>query len=166
MAKIKNGHRYRRSRCPICFHSFSDVLKHLNHRNSKCSAWFETASPADNTSPYHRQEPEDTPLDTPPPDPEPFPTERPPSPTLPGPPKVDYTGAGLTYGKAPTFLDRFNQDKYASSRANNIYYPFSDKAEWELALFLLSSGLSMRKIDDFLMLKLVSHLIHSAQPEC
>jgi len=37
-----------------------------------------------------------------------------------------------------------------------MYYPFSNAAEWELASFLLSSDLSMRKIDELLKLKLVS----------
>jgi len=61
----------------------------------------------------------------------------------------------MTYGQAPTFLDRFNEDEYSSFRAVNMYYPFSSKAEWELASFLLSSDLSMQKVDAFLKLKLV-----------
>ena len=62
----------------------------------------------------------------------------------------------MTYGQASTFLDRFNEDEYASFRAVNMYYPFSSKAEWELASFLLSSDLSMQKVNEFLKLKLVS----------
>ena len=61
----------------------------------------------------------------------------------------------MTYGQAPTFLDRFNEDQYAPFRAENAYYPFLSEAEWELASFLLSSNLSMRKVDELLKLKLV-----------
>jgi hypothetical protein len=61
----------------------------------------------------------------------------------------------MTYGQAPTFLDRFNEDKYSAFRTMNMYYPFSSKAEWELASFLLSSDLPMQKVDEFLKLKLV-----------
>jgi hypothetical protein len=52
-------------------------------------------------------------------------------------------------------MERFNSDKYSGSRAENMYYPFAGKDEWELGSFLHSSGLSMRKIDEFLKLKMV-----------
>jgi len=54
-----------------------------------------------------------------------------------------------------TFMDRFDDDRYSGFRTTNIYYPFSGKDEWELGSFLLSSGLPMRKINDFLRLKMV-----------
>jgi len=52
-------------------------------------------------------------------------------------------------------MERFDDDKYSGFRTTNIYYPFAGKDEWELGSFLLSSGLSMKKIDDFLRLKMV-----------
>ena len=52
-------------------------------------------------------------------------------------------------------MDRFNNDQHSGSRTKNIYYPFAEKDEWELGSFLHSSGLLMRKIDDFLKLKMV-----------
>jgi len=61
----------------------------------------------------------------------------------------------MTYGQAQTFLDRFDEDRYAPFCTMNPFYPFSSEVEWELASFLLSSDLSMRKIDEFLKLKLV-----------
>jgi len=153
MARIKRTRQQKRSQCPVCFHFFSDVLGHLNHRQSKCSAWFE-AAPSPSDAPFHHsQEPEgphshDPPLPL-------LHNHRSPSPTLPTSPRVGFPGAGKTYGQAPTFLDRFNEDKYAPFRTINMYYPFSSKDEWELASFLLSSGLSMQKVDEFLKLKLV-----------
>jgi hypothetical protein len=67
-----------------------------------------------------------------------------------------YPGASDTYGKGSTFMDAFNSDKYAGHRHQNLYYPFQTRSEWELASWLLRSGLSMRAIDDFLSLELVS----------
>jgi hypothetical protein len=52
-------------------------------------------------------------------------------------------------------FDRFNDDKYAPYRTQNPYYPFADQEEWELGSFLLGSGMSMQKVDEFLRLKLV-----------
>lgn len=67
----------------------------------------------------------------------------------------EYPGAAQTYGKGKAFLDDFNADAYAEQHAINLYYPFSTKEEWELALFLLVSGMSMATITKFLSLKLV-----------
>lgn len=69
-----------------------------------------------------------------------------------------FPGASQSFGKGETFLDVFNKDQYADKR-NNIdflYYPFSTQAEWELASFLLKSGLSMAQTDEFLKLQVVS----------
>jgi len=153
MAKIKRTRRHQRSRCPVCSHFFADVLGHLNHRQSQCSSWFE-ATPPDLPPIHYSQDPNDT-LPPNPHSPEHPDDWRSPSPTLPASSRVDFPGAGMTYGQAPTFLDRFNEDQYAQFRKMNKFYPFSSEVEWELASFLLSSDLSMQKIDEFLKLKLV-----------
>ena len=62
----------------------------------------------------------------------------------------------LSFGSGPTFMDQFDTDPLASQRQENIYFPFSSKEEWGLASWLLCSGLSMRAIDDFLALPIVS----------
>lgn len=140
-----------RPRCPSCGKRFTDVLRHLNHKQSKCADWF-------NTPPHQHQLPLDFHQDLPknPTDsairecsPEPLPP-----PLLPR--CIGFPGAAKTYGRAKSFMDKFNDDRYSGFRTTNIYYPFMSKNEWELASFLLSSGLSMRKIDDFLRLKMVS----------
>ena len=57
------------------------------------------------------------------------------------------------------FMDDFNADRHAEKRRENLYFPFSSKAEWGLASWLLCSGLSMRAINDFLALPIVSSQI-------
>ena len=68
---------------------------------------------------------------------------------------TEFPAAGKIYGRAESFVDRLRNDKYASFRLQNPYYPFADKDEWELGSFLLGSGMSMQKVDEFLRLKLV-----------
>ena len=67
----------------------------------------------------------------------------------------NFPGAGCTFGRGKSFLEDFNSDPYAALRQMNLYYPFASKEEWELASFLLLSGLSMANITRFLSLKLV-----------
>ena len=66
-------------------------------------------------------------------------------------PKANYQD--IWTGK--TFMDLFDEDLYAEYRAANLYYPFASQEEWQLASFLLKSGLSMSAIDEFLKLDLV-----------
>ena len=50
----------------------------------------------------------------------------------------------------------FNNDRFSKEHITNIYYPFSSRAEWELAFFLLLClDLTIVTIDTFLSLKLV-----------
>ena len=144
-------------RCPSCGKRFADILRHLNHRQSKCVDWFNTTVPHPGPSPHHREHPADDATGSPTPHNDFSNTEQspPPSPPQLDAKRVEFSGAAKTYGRAKTFMDRFNDDKYSGFRATNIYYPFAGKNEWELSSFLLSSGLSMRKIDDFLRLKMV-----------
>jgi len=70
---------------------------------------------------------------------------------------VDYfPDAAETYGTGYTFLTLFNSDENSIYRKTNIYYPFSCRKDWEVASWLLRSGLSMGKIDRFLSLDMVS----------
>lgn len=147
----------RQPRCPACGKRFADILRHLNHRQSKCSDWFSAAN-----AHHHHRSPSplnefnlDDPTD--PPASENIPSTPPPL-SQPSPSRacIRFPGAARIYGRAKTFLDRFNDDQFSEFRATNVYYPFSGKNEWELSSFLLSSGLSMRKIDEFLQLKMVS----------
>jgi hypothetical protein len=73
-----------------------------------------------------------------------------------GPFVEKYEGAAKEYGAGVTFMSEFHHDQYAVECLENIYYPFASRDEWELAAFLLQSDLSMRSIDSFLSLKLVS----------
>ena len=70
--------------------------------------------------------------------------------------KDRFPGAARTFGKGQTFLDKFNTDKFGHYRQENIYYPFASRLEWQLALWLLRSGISMSATDAFLSLEIVS----------
>lgn len=66
-----------------------------------------------------------------------------------------YEGAAEKYGPGRSFLNEFDSDQYAWQWENNIYYPFALQGDWELASWLLRSGLSINTIDEFLSLRLV-----------
>lgn len=57
------------------------------------------------------------------------------------------------------FLSLFDTDENSIHCKMNLYYPFSSWKEWEIAAWLLHSGLSMGKMDLFLSLEMVSFLI-------
>ena len=67
----------------------------------------------------------------------------------------EYDGAAKEYGLGKTFMTEFNNDRFSHERVTNLYYPFSSRAEWEFAFFLLRSDLSMAAINTFLSLELV-----------
>ena len=72
----------------------------------------------------------------------------------------DFTGAARVYGTGETFIGKFNSDGFAEQRKENLYYPFTFKVDWKMAMFLLHSCMSMAMIDDFLKLELVSTPLH------
>ena len=73
-----------------------------------------------------------------------------------GPFVEEYEGAAQECGPGVTFMSEFDRDEHAAKRAENPYYLFALKDEWELAAFLLRSDLSMASIDAFLSLNAVS----------
>lgn len=62
----------------------------------------------------------------------------------------------LAHQDGYTFLGLFDSDENSIHRKTNLYYPFSSRRDWQLAAWLLRSGLSMGKIDSFLSLEMVS----------
>jgi hypothetical protein len=60
------------------------------------------------------------------------------------------------YARGHSFMDSFDTDEHAAKQSQNLYYPFASKGEWELALPLLQSDLSIAAINAFLNLQLVS----------
>src|ERR1700722_17741462 len=70
--------------------------------------------------------------------------------------REEFADAAQAWAGGKTFLDCFDLDDHAYLRQKNLYYPFASKHDWEMAAFLLRSGLSMALIDDFLKLQLVS----------
>ena len=153
------------SLCPKCGKRFTSLLRHLNHRESKCKDW--SVAPPHPTRLSSPQPEFNTTDDVPP-----SPTASSPEPisnlvpTHPGPFRAVFPNAGKAYGRGKSFMDRFNDDKYAPQRVHNPYYPFADQEEWELGGSLLRSGMSMQKVDDFLKLKLVRTLTISLYIIC
>lgn len=69
-----------------------------------------------------------------------------------------YPGASDIYPGGKTFMQDFFSDEHGSLRRDNLFYPFASREDWQLASWLLRSGLSMAGIDTFLKLDLVSNL--------
>ncbi|KAG0696601.1 hypothetical protein DFH29DRAFT_879270 [Suillus ampliporus] len=69
-----------------------------------------------------------------------------------------YSDADKTWGIGKTFMNQFNEDEYAVERAQNRYFPFTSKPDWETAAFLLLSDLSMVDIDEYLNLEFTKTL--------
>ena len=67
-----------------------------------------------------------------------------------------YPRAAKIVKQGKTFMDLFDEDIHASKCVKNVYYPFASADKWELASFLLKSGLSIDAIDEYLKLQLVS----------
>ena len=70
-----------------------------------------------------------------------------------------FSGASEVFGQGNTYMDLFNEDEYAERRKTIPYYPFASQPEWEMASYLLKSGLSMAAMDEFLKLQLVSLIV-------
>ena len=73
---------------------------------------------------------------------------------------MGFPAASKTYGRGKSFVDCLNNDKFTPYQVQNPHYPFADQEEWELGLFLLCSGMSMQKVDEFLRLKLVLEFLN------
>ena len=70
---------------------------------------------------------------------------------------VYFSGAGLVYKIGATFINQFDADLYSTYQQINVFYPFSDLNDWQMANFLLTSKLSMSAVDKFLSLEVVSN---------
>ena len=60
------------------------------------------------------------------------------------------------YTGGTTFMKGFDQDSYASRRSEAPWYPFASQNDWEVAYWLMRTGLSMAEIDGYLNLNFVS----------
>ena len=108
------------------------VLRHLNHPYSSCTNWFLPPDSQPNSPPSLIQDDSEIPRH------ETFPL------------------SGHVIGKGQGFMNNFHADKFAEHRAQNIYYPFASRDEWELGAFLSQADISMKATDEFLSLGRVS----------
>jgi hypothetical protein len=69
--------------------------------------------------------------------------------------REEFPGVGHFAVPGKTFMQKFDKDPHFSNRSDNVYYPFASREDWQLGHFLLSSGLSMALINQFLCLDLV-----------
>ncbi|KAI6034749.1 hypothetical protein BKA83DRAFT_4043508 [Pisolithus microcarpus] len=69
-----------------------------------------------------------------------------------------FEGAAIVYGIGDTFLRRFDMDRHTFHRQTNMYYPFANFGDWEMANFLLQSNLSMREVDNYLSLSMTKKM--------
>ncbi|KAI6015807.1 hypothetical protein BKA83DRAFT_4060711 [Pisolithus microcarpus] len=69
-----------------------------------------------------------------------------------------FEGAAIIYGIGDTFLRCFDMDRHAFHRQTNMYYPFANFGDWEMANFLLQSNLSMREVDNYLSLSMTKKM--------
>lgn len=67
----------------------------------------------------------------------------------------EYTGSAQIFGTGPTFLDKFDMDKYSPHRKTNLYYPFASREEWEYSFFLVRSNMNLAHVDELLKLEKV-----------
>jgi hypothetical protein len=75
--------------------------------------------------------------------------------------REEFADAAHEWGTGKTFMGNFDLDDFADQRKKNLYYPFASKEDWEIAAFLLCSGMSMVLIVDFLKLQIVSTSLFS-----
>ncbi|GLB45368.1 hypothetical protein LshimejAT787_2200310 [Lyophyllum shimeji] len=62
----------------------------------------------------------------------------------------DYPGpAGSVYGRSQGTFEKYREKQ--EERGDPPWYPFESEAEWELARWLMTSGVSQSKIDSFLV---------------
>ncbi|KIK25455.1 hypothetical protein PISMIDRAFT_36003, partial [Pisolithus microcarpus 441] len=69
-----------------------------------------------------------------------------------------FEGTAIVYGIGDTFLRRFDMDRHAFHCQTNMYYPFANFGDWEMANFLLQSNLSMREVDNYLSLSMTKKM--------
>lgn len=149
--------------CPSCHRRFPDdslVLRHMNNPRTSCITWFDllestSTSPGQSHHPADRRTSHDNEAGYHGPTHDDEPTRNHHTPTATHYEDI-HPNTPFIFGSGPGFMDVFNADHRAEKRRENLYYPFSSKEEWGLASWLLRSGLSMRAIDDFLTLPIVS----------
>lgn len=162
--------------CPRCgsgpFSKEASLLKHMNHPYSRCASLIHLAQapeeagpniPSRQTLPSHNDlddmldyDPEQMSdpalnLDSDAMEEEPTSASR----------FEHFSEASQTFGRAESFMDQFDADRYANERKNNLYFPWASKGDYGLGAWLLRSGLSIRAIDEFLALELVCHPLYS-----
>lgn len=73
-----------------------------------------------------------------------------------------FPGAGKGYGKARNTLDDIDvHDMYPEERKECVFYPFKSEEDFEMAAWLLETGISMARINAFLKIPMVCSFPYS-----
>jgi hypothetical protein len=74
---------------------------------------------------------------------------------------VDFTGAGAVVSGLPSVnaFQRFKAEK--EDRGEEVWAPYKSREEWQLARWLMLSGITKSNIDSFAKLPIVSHACHN-----
>ncbi|KAI6014910.1 hypothetical protein BKA83DRAFT_4499057 [Pisolithus microcarpus] len=71
---------------------------------------------------------------------------------------VTFPHASEIFEGRETFLTWFELDPYSVCQCLIPFYPFANLDDWRVANFLLTSGLSMRALDEFLSLEVTKNM--------
>ena len=73
--------------------------------------------------------------------------------------KVYHPNRACSKTGGQNLLQAIHDDRFADHRKENPYYPFADKAEWELVKWMTDASLTQQQIDTFLKLSYVQRTL-------
>ncbi|KAH0838793.1 hypothetical protein J3R83DRAFT_7187 [Lanmaoa asiatica] len=72
-----------------------------------------------------------------------------------------YEGCSRVFSGVEIFMDMFHDNQFADKRQENLYFPFALCKEWQFALWLLCSRLSLTAINLLLALDILQDILLS-----
>ncbi|KAI5992832.1 hypothetical protein EDC04DRAFT_2911072 [Pisolithus marmoratus] len=84
------------------------------------------------------------------------------SPSGPSVGNIEYfLGTSQCYPSGRMLMDHIFSNEHSKLHKDNLFYPFTSQQDWQIALWLLCSCLSMAAINSFLSLDLIKELLLS-----
>ncbi|EGN94076.1 hypothetical protein SERLA73DRAFT_155853 [Serpula lacrymans var. lacrymans S7.3] len=120
--------------CPNCHNLYSNSAAIVQHLNDSTSCWACDGRPIGRVRPdpeVQQHEPEED---------------------IPCTQFRYHPSSGYVFSQGLNIMEEMDTDQFAYRHRNHIYYPFQDRAEWELAKFLCEC-LTQTQIDRFMHLK-------------
>lgn len=69
--------------------------------------------------------------------------------------RIDHPHCPISRPGGHNLLETMDLDQHADNRKTNLFYPFADKMDWEVARFIHDTSLTQQQIDRFLKLDYV-----------